>query len=125
MSLRKDVKTAKRTAHDTKRDELLSAPHRESWQKPTTYHEIFIVPSRKKHDSGWHVMVIVGVKPDGTFEQAAWCDDICWDVQGRAGYMMRTDCTFPSGILHFWGARYEVGMSLSSTDITVREQTLR
>ncbi len=115
-----DTTKVKRTASDTKRDVLLSAPER-NWQQKSTYRELFIVPSRKKHDSGWSVIVLVGVKEDGTFEQAAWCDDICWDVYGRAGYMMRTDCTHPSGILHFWGALYEVGCSLSSTDVKVTE----
>jgi hypothetical protein len=99
---------------------LLKAKRR-NWQEKSTYGEIFIVPTRKKHDSGWMCMAIVGVLPDGSYEQAAWCDDICWDVQGREGYMMRSDCTYPGGILHFWGARYEVGCSLSSTDIKVTE----
>ncbi len=103
-----------------KREELLNAPQR-NWQLKSTYNDIYIVPSRKKHDSGWHLMVIVGVKEDGSLEQAAWCDDICWDVRGRDGYMMRSDMTFPGGVLHFWGARYEVGHSLSSTDVKVTE----
>jgi hypothetical protein len=105
----------------TKREDLLSAPQRD-WQKHSTYKEIFVVPSRKKHDSGWHVMVIVGVKDDGSLEQAAWCDDICWNVDSmKKEYTMRTDCTYPSGIMHFWNALFTVGTSLSSTDITVRE----
>ena len=112
--------TAKHTRSDTKRVALLKAQQREAWDKPTTYSELFVLPSGKKHDSGWALMVLVGVKKDGSLERAAWCDDICWDVQGVDEYRMRTDCTYPSGILHFWGSTYTVGASLSSTTVMVR-----
>ena len=68
-------------------------------------------------------MAIVGVLPDGSYEVAAWCDDICWNLQTtRKEYSMRTDCTYPGGILHFWAATFTVGNSLSSTDITVTDR---
>lgn len=104
------------------RDNLLAAKRRQ-WDEKSTYNDIYIVPTRKKHDSGWMVMAIVGVKDDGSFEQAAWCDDICWNIASmRKEYTMRNDCTYPGGIIHFWNARFTVGCSLSSTDITVEER---
>ena len=111
-----------RTSARTKRAELLSAAERADWQKPTVYREIFVLPSGKMHDSRWAVMILVGVKEDGSFERAAWCDDICWNVQGVSEYEMRSDCTYPSGILHFWGCEYTVGISLSSTTVTVSKR---
>jgi hypothetical protein len=35
---------------------------------------------------------------------------------------MRTDMTYPGGVVHCWGwdTRFTVGASLSSTDISVR-----
>ena len=101
---------------------LLKAKER-NWQEKSTYKDIFVVPTRKKHDSGWMLMAIVGVLPDGSYERAAWCDDICWDMQTTIReYSMRCDCTYPSGILHFWGATFTVGVSLSSTTVTVTDR---
>lgn len=107
------------------RAELLAAPDREGWEGPTTYKSIYLVPSKKKHDSGWHLIRIVGVKADGALEGAAWCDDICWkhEQPPRADdYTMRIDMTYPGGIVHCWDwhRKFIVGASLSSTDITVR-----
>lgn len=100
---------------------LLKAKVRD-WQEKSTYTDIFIVPTRKRHDSGWMLMAIVGLKADGTYEQAAWCDDVCWNVASlKKDYTMRNDCTYPGGIIHYWGANFTVGCSLSSTDITVTE----
>lgn len=102
---------------------LLKIKQEKPWQDKKTYRELFVVPSGKKHDSGWNLMVIVGVLPDGTYEKAAWCDDICWNLMTtKREYSMRCDCTYPGGILHFWGATFTVGHSLSSTDVTVTDR---
>lgn len=112
-----------KSAVKASRTGLLGIKREKKWEDEVTYKDIFVVPSRKKHDSGWSVMVVVGVLPDGTYEQAAWCDDICWNVQTtRKEHSMRCDCSYPGGILHFWGAQFKVGHSLSSTDITVTDR---
>ena len=112
----------KKSAIKASRTGLLKVKQIKDWAVNRTYTDIFVVPARKKRDSGWMVMVIVGVLPDGTYEQAAWCDDICWNIQTRREYSMRCDCSYPGGILHFWGATFTVGHSLSSTDVTVTER---
>ena len=107
---------------DITRKMLEEEPRRESWQEPTVYDWIYLLPSKKKHDSGWHLICIVGQTGD-VLEQAAWCDDICWKhvphSSGWRGYTMRTDMLYPSGIVRCWGngLKFEVGMSLSSTDV--------
>lgn len=115
----------KRDESRASRTGLLKAPVRD-WQTHSTYKEIFVIPTRKRHDSGWMLMAIVGKKDDGSYERAAWCDDICWHTETtHKEYAMRTDCTYPGGILHFWNATFTVGSSLSSTDVTVKERVLQ
>ena len=94
---------------------LLKIKAEKPWQEKRAYSELFVVPSKKKHESGWTLMVLVGVLSDGTYEKAAWCDDICWNIQTRPDHSMRCDCSYPGGILHFWNATFTVGHSLSST----------
>lgn len=102
---------------------LLKAKDRD-WQTKSSYKEIFVVPTRKKHDSGWMCMAIVGVLPNGKYEKAAaYCDDIGWLFKTTSTYSsMRNDCTYPGGILHYWDATFEVGTALSSVTITVMDQ---
>ena len=102
------------------RKELEAAPERASWQTPTTYDSIFLLPTRQKHDSGYGLICIVGEIKDG-FEKAAWCDDVSWKHSPSRHYTMRTDMTYPGGVVHCWGwnTTFTVGISLSSTDITV------
>ncbi len=100
-----------------KRADLKALPRRK-WDEISTYDSLLIVPSGKKHDSGYGWIEIVGCKDQAPIEVAACCDDICWHVQGGK-YAMRTDMLFPSNLVHVWGAKFEVGRSLSSTDIRV------
>lgn len=104
----------------------LLAQKQRAWDKNSTYDKIYIVPTRRKHDSGYMVMAIVGVtqlKTKIRYEIAGYCDDICWKFQGLNSldleWAVRTDCEYPSGIIRFWSnyCKFEVGCSLSSTDI--------
>lgn len=108
------------------RKELEAAPQRSRWDEVTRYSSIYLLPTRKKHDSGYHLICIVGQKSDGAFEKAAWCDDVCWQYDGPTmsqdnRYVLRTDMTYPSGICRMWGwdTAFEVGASLSSTDVLI------
>lgn len=103
------------------RKDFLSLPERK-WDLVTQYDSILIVSTGKKHDSGWHLMAIIGCKKQKPIEIAAYCDDINWLIKTNR---MRTDMPYKSRLTHIWGNRliFEVGISLSSTDITVKEQT--
>ncbi len=105
------------------RAELEAAPGRKSWYEVSEYDSVYLLPTRKKHDSGYHLICIVGRTGD-TLEKAAWCDDICWKfdpTHPQQSFAMRTDMTFPGGVAHVWGwnTRFRVGMSLSSTNVEV------
>lgn len=104
--------------------ELLKLPVRK-WDTESTYPSIALVPTRKKHDSGYSIIAIVGLDSPGSSVQAgeiaAYCDDVFWVWLTDVG-QLRTDCYYPGGILHFWGRKLEfkVGASLSSTDVVVQ-----
>lgn len=120
------------------RKALLALPHRK-WDAVSVYDSLYIVPTRKKHDSGYMMIAVIGANTDAdkkhlVGEIAAWCDDINWCFpvahpydQIRPGVhtsVLRTDMLFPSGIVHMWASgehyfkgRFKVGRSLSSTEI--------
>lgn len=104
------------------RKELEAAPERK-WDEVSEYDWLFLLPTRHKHDSGWHLIAIVGWK-DGVLERAAVCDDIGWhnthaDQHRFCG--VRSDMTYPAGVLRMWGngVRFRVGPSLSSTEVEI------
>ena len=100
--------------------ELRKLPFRKFNDTKKTYNSIIIINSGKKHDSGWALILIIGLDKKGNpVEIAAACDDICWKIPNPIDYQLRSDMYYPGGILHFWSDAYmfKVGHSLSSTDI--------
>lgn len=121
------------------RRELLALPSR-AWDTESTYDSLYLVPTGRKHESGFGLIAIVGVTYNATLkvneaEIAAFCDVVNWSVPRRHPYtfhagtfesILRTDCLFPGGILHMWASgeayfagRFHVGLSLSSTTVTL------
>ena len=101
-----------------KSKELLKLPKRK-WGAKTIYHSIMVINTKRKHESGWGLMAIIGLdKERKPIEIAAYCDDICWHFNGLS---FKNDMFYPSGIIHFWSreAKFKVGFSLSSTDIAL------
>jgi len=98
--------------------ELLKLPKR-AWGKKGVYSSIMVINTKRKHDSGWALMAIIGLnKNQKPIEIAAYCDDICWNLNNLS---FKNDMFYPSGIIHFWSntAEFKVGLSLSSTDVTL------
>lgn len=111
------------------RKELLALPVR-CWSEVSTYDSVLLLSTRKKHDSGWAMIAIIGVKDGAPIEIASACsDDIEWkahpmDVLLNGAYsigQIRMDCCFKSGALHAWSrySKFKVGCALSSIDIKV------
>lgn len=97
--------------------ELRKLPVRK-WDDVKAYHSICVINSRKKHDSGWALMQIIGLdKNRKPIEIAAHCDDINWYIPSEAG--LRNDMFYPSGVIHFWSNRcyFMVGSCTPSTDV--------
>jgi hypothetical protein len=104
----------------TKKD-LLKLPVRD-WQQVSNYDSILVVPSGKKHCSGYHLMAVVGVRGMKPVEIAAYCDDISWIH--KTNLPTRTDMPQRARICHIWGnwLNFTVGISCSSTDITITDK---
>lgn len=113
--------------NDWSRKELLGLPVRE-WNTDSEYDSVLLLSTRKKHDSGWAIMAIIGVRDGQPVEIACCCcDDIEWKFPPAQTVangtlligQIRMDCAFRSGALHAWkrGAKFRVGTALSSTEI--------
>jgi len=107
--------------------ELMALPVRK-WDEEKEYDSLLLVSTRKKHDSGWAVIAIIGVLNYQPEEIAcACCDDIEWKLPPMTTFgngkwttgQFRTDCSFRSGALHAWqrGATFKVGAAFSSTTV--------
>lgn len=99
-----------------KRKDLLKLPVRD-WDKDSTYDSIYLVPSGKKHDSGWMCIAVIGLNKSKPVEIAAYPDAINWEIADTHDFRM--DCTYPSGIVHVWARRHRfyVEDALSSLEI--------
>jgi hypothetical protein len=104
--------------------DLKNLPYRK-WNEIKEYNSLLIIPSGKKHDSGYALIYVIGCKNDDPVEIAAACDDINWKIPDHIDpWEFRNDMYYPSGIIHFWSSKYNfvVGVSLSSLDITLKER---
>lgn len=106
-----------------KTKELKKLPRREL-DNISKYDSLLVINSKKKHESGFALMYIIGVINGEPKEIAACCDDIRWYVKPiNIGIIpgLRTDMYHPSGIIHFWcpDSDFQVGYSLSSIDIEI------
>lgn len=110
-----------------KQKDLLSLP-----QKPFSevhiYDSIIVCPTRKKHDSGWRLMALIGCKRIDDYSTPVhiigYCDDINWRCETIMAIdtinSIRCDMTL-SNCIRFWSNDFEfkVGMVVSSTDIYI------
>lgn len=106
-----------------KRSDFDTLPHRASWNMETVYDTILLFPTKRKHDSGYACMMIVGVNGGNAVEIAAnGPDDICWHVPAKTHVYrpnLRNDCILKNGGMQFHGhGKFKVGRLLSSIDVT-------
>jgi len=114
------------------RTELLNLPRRK-WDKESEYSSLLLLSTRRKHDSGWAMIAIIGVRDGVPVEIACdCCDHIAWKlppmrtVRGGPFFFyptekMNMDCALRSGALHAWAdkTKFRVGPALSSIDVTL------
>lgn len=124
------------SAKNIKRKELLALPYRPSWKIPTYYDFIWLYPFNKKHESGYSLIAIVGYDIEKqSAEIAAVCDDIVWKLEPHPYNKyeqncmvgLRMDMEYPSNVIRAWGSSehyfkcyFEVGINVSSTDVTMK-----
>lgn len=93
-----------------------------------TYEAIIVCPTRRKHDSGWRLMALIGCKRINGYctpvHVIGYCDDINWKVEHTMAFdtiqSLRSDMTL-SNCIRFWSNDFEfkVGTVCSSTDIYI------
>ena len=113
------------------RKELISLPVRK-WDVESEYDSVLLLSTGKKHDSGWAIMIIIGVVSFVPTEIAVHCcDDIEWKMPDMKRYgsglsigQLRMDCAYKSGALHAWSenVKFKVGIALSSTTIELTKK---
>ena len=100
----------------SRRKELLAVEKR-SWDKELTgVWGVYVIPSGRKHESGWACMDFVASMHDGELVRFG---GICDDVSFNGGHF-RMDCEHPSRIIHIWNSRgtFSISHDLSSIDFT-------
>ena len=62
---------------------------------------VFVIPSRRKHESGWAMMDLIATFYDGRepVHFSSFTDDVSF-----CGTGFRMDCDWPSGIIHIWNS---------------------
>jgi hypothetical protein len=109
------------------RSKLLKLKFRKS-NDPVIYDSIVLVHSGKKHShSAYGMMAVIGVNKQKPVEIVAYADDINWDLKMAISNLMyswikvplRTECSHPGGVLHFWSNQYrfQIREVLSSLSI--------
>lgn len=97
------------------RKELLEAPGRE-WDKILSdVQGVWVIPNRKKHESGFACMDLVASTPNGLVRFGGGCDDI-----NLLGAHFRIDCIYNPKLIHIWNSgrkgTFSVSRDLSSID---------
>lgn len=103
------------------RKELLAVPKRKWNETLTDVTGVYVIPSGRKHDSGYACMDFVAEFEDPEKPLVRFgggCDDVCLD-----GKYFKIDCIYPSRILHIWNyGKFSVSHDLSS--IFFREEDI-
>lgn len=112
------------------RKELLALPTRKWDAEGVEYDSLVLLSTRKKHDSGYAMIAIIGCRKGEPVEIAAQCcDDVEWVLPEpirRGDFLfgqVRMDCSMKNGALHVWSndaVAFRVGRALSSTSVKVR-----
>jgi hypothetical protein len=110
-------------------------PARESFDTPIECDYLIILPTRRKHDSGWRAMDFVAVKDGIPICRCSGCSDVL-NIDGTGGYghsfpdkfvMARgwqIDCLPKSGLLRI-SCNYKItlGPALSNFDVIATEKS--
>jgi hypothetical protein len=86
------------------------------------FDQLIILPTRKKHDSGYAVMDFVAVRDQEPICRLSGCSDVLhidgiWTDRPRSGWSI--DCLLPSRLLRLFRHRSKLtaGLALSSFEI--------
>lgn len=98
------------------RKELLSVKKRKWNEILHNVSGVYVIPSRRKHDSGYACMDFVAETPEGLVGFGGMCDDVSFE-----GLHFRMDCDFETKIIHIWN-RNKFSISDDVSSITFAEE---
>jgi hypothetical protein len=102
-----------------KRKDLLVIPKRDKEEVLHGVGGVEVIPSRRKHGSGWACMDFVAwLEDDSMIGFGGGCDDVWFN-----GEHFRMDCDIETGCLHIWNTHgtFSVSKDLSSIDFVEEE----
>ncbi len=112
------------TLQKVTRKELLALPVRQC-NTTKQYDYLIVFGSRKRHESGFNLFVVVGCKHEAPVEIVSLCSDVInWELPaGR----LNVDCLPKSNALRFWcnDALLRVGPGLSSLFVKAIQEKQR
>ena len=99
------------------RKELLAVPKREWSEVLTNVSGVYVIPSSRKHESGWACMDFVAEFNDKRpmVRFGGGCDSVIFEGKG-----FQMDCTHPNRIIHIWSF-YPFTVSADLSTIYFRE----
>lgn len=93
-------------------------------ENETTYKSLLIVPSRRKHDSGFTQIQVIGVKGKDELEMCTtFSDDINWylpSVLKDEYFSIRTDVFYPSGIMRMWSNYFDFKVEWATSSLSIK-----
>lgn len=105
------------------RTEFLNVPKRKWDEELHGVIGVYVIPSGRKHESGYACMDFVASFQDGRppVRFGGGCDDVHFDGNG-----FRMDCEYPTRIIHIWNNRpFSVSDDLSSITFTEEREAKR
>ena len=102
----------------TQREELLSVPKRKWDDVLHGVDAVYVIPSRRKHDSGYDIVASFnGNKKRPMVRFGGGCDDV-----RMKGSHFRIDCEYPSRIIRIWNDRTSFSISRDVSSIDFAEE---
>ena len=101
------------------RKELLATPPKELGTVLKGVDGVWVIPSGRKHDSGWACMDFVATfkKKKENLRFGGGCDDVAF-----YGANFRMDCDWPSRIIHIWNSRGTFSVVGDGSSISFQEE---
>ncbi len=106
------------------RKELLALPKRD-WKAESTCDMIMLVPTGKKHDSGYAIMAVIEVTNNTPTQIAGYCDHVEWRLDSKWELpllgLLNCDMTHPTNIIRLWPSvgKLHIGRALSTVTVTI------
>lgn len=99
------------------RKELMRVPKRDPCETLLNVAGVYVIPSGRKHESGWACMDFVATFYDRPMVRfGGKCDSVSFD-----GFHFHMDCTYPNRVVHIWNV-YPFHISQDSDTIHFLEQ---